>query len=106
MPKYMIQASYSVDGLKGLLSEGGTSREAAARKLIEGVGGTLESLYFTFGGDDVVAICDVPDNVSIAAAAMTIAATGAIQPRTTVLLTPAEIDAAAKKSVDYRPPGG
>ena len=105
MPKYLIQASYTEEGAKGLLREGGTGRRAAVEQLIRGLGGRLEAFYFAFGGSDVYLIADLPDNASTVAASLTIAASGAVRPKTTVLLTPEEIDQAAKKTVPYRPPG-
>jgi len=105
MPKYMIQASYTAEGVKGLLAEGGTKRREAAAKAIKSAGGKIEAFYFAFGKSDAVVIVDLPDNVSVAAASMAINATGVVTTSTTVLLTPAEVDEAAKKSVGYRAPG-
>jgi uncharacterized protein with GYD domain len=105
MAKYMIAASYTQSGVQGLLKEGGTGRRDAITKLVGSLGGSLESVYYAFGADDVFVIADVPDNVSAAAIGLTVAATGAVNLRTIVLLTPEEVDEASKKSVDYRPPG-
>lgn len=105
MPKYLIQASYTMEGIKGVLKDGGSARRAAAQQAIESVDGRLEAFYFAFGEDDVFAIFDAPDNVSLAAATLAINASGAVQTKTTVLLTPEEIDKASKKTVRYRPPG-
>ena len=105
MPKYLLHASYSAEGSKGLLKDGGTKRVNTARTLIESLGGKLESLYFAFGDTDVVAIVDLPDNASAAAASLTIAGTGALTGKITVLLTPEDIDQAARKAPSYTPPG-
>jgi uncharacterized protein with GYD domain len=105
MPKYLIQASYTQEGVKGLQSGGGSSRRDAIAALTESVGGSLESLYFAFGDSDVYVVVDLPDNQSATAVALTVNATGAVTLKTTVLLTPEEVDAAAKQSVDYQPPG-
>jgi uncharacterized protein with GYD domain len=105
MPKYMVQASYVGEGLKGLLNEGGTKRRETVAKAIEGMGGTLESFYFAYGDYDVVGIVDMPDNVSSVAFSLMVNASGVIKAKTTVLLTPEEIDQATKKTVDFRPPG-
>jgi uncharacterized protein with GYD domain len=105
MPKYLIQANYVGEGVKGLLQEGGTSRRAAVEKLIQSLGGTMEAFYYAFGETDAFVIADVPDNASMAAAALTVAASGVVALKTTVLMTPEEIDAAAKKSPAYRAPG-
>jgi len=105
MPKYLIQASYVPEGLKGLLKEGGTSRRTAVEKATKSVGGTLETFYYAFGEDDVCAIAELPDNTAAAALALTINATGLVALKTTVLLTPEEVDAAVKKTPKYRAPG-
>jgi uncharacterized protein with GYD domain len=105
MPKYLIEASYTVQGVKGIQSAGGSSRRDAIAQLAESVGGQLESFYFAFGDRDVYTVVDLPDNESATAVALTVNASGAVTVRTTVLLTPEEVDAAAKRSVDYRAPG-
>ena len=105
MPKYLLKVSYTAEGAKGLLKDGGTKRRQAATALVEGLGGKLETLYFAFGKTDAFAIADLPDNSSVAAAALALAASGAATATTTVLITPEELDQAAKKSVRYTPPG-
>jgi uncharacterized protein with GYD domain len=106
MPKFLFQASYSVDGVKGVLKEGGSARQDAIEKLVAGLGGRLEGFYFAFGGDDAFVIADLPDQQSAAAIGLGVNAAGGARVRTVVLLTPAEVDEAARKTVDYRPPGG
>jgi uncharacterized protein with GYD domain len=105
MPKYMIEATYTLEGTRGLVREGGSKRREAVKTALKSVGGKVEQFYYAFGDTDVYAIIDAPDNVSAAACATAINATGAVQVRTTVLLTPEEIDAAVKKTVKYRAPG-
>ena len=106
MPKYLLEVTYTLDGIKGVRSKGGSARSAAAKELVEGLGGKLESFYFAFGGTDVYAVADLPDNASAAAAALTVTAAGGATVRTVALLSPAEIDAATAKEAAYRPPGG
>ena len=105
MPKYLFQGSYIGEGLKGLLKEGGSKRRETVEQTVKGMGGTLEAFYYAFGEDDVFAIFDLPDNVTTAAFALTVNRTGAVRVKTTVLLTPEEVDQVTKKSIDYRPPG-
>ena len=105
MAKYLIEANYVGDGIKGLLKEGGTSRRGTVEEAARTVGGTLDAFYYAFGETDVYAIIDMPDNATTAGLALTIAASGLVTIRTTVLLTPEEIDEATKKSPAYRPPG-
>lgn len=105
MPKYLFEASYTTEGAKGVQSAGGSSRREAVAKVAESAGGTLEGFYFAFGEADAYVIVDLPDNEAAAAVAITVNTGGGATVKTTVLLTPEEIDAAAKRSVDYRPPG-
>ena len=105
MPKYLFQVSLSADGVIGTLKEGGTSRRAAIEKLIQDLGGSLEADYYAFGDTDVFIIADLPDNATSAALSMVISASGAASISTTVLIPPEEIDEAAQKTADYRPPG-
>jgi uncharacterized protein with GYD domain len=105
MPKYLIQANYVGEGIKGLLKEGGSSRRATIEKLLGSVGGRVEAFYYAFGDTDAFVTVDLPDNVTAAALSLTINATGAVTVKVTALLTPEEIDAAAKKTLAYRPPG-
>jgi uncharacterized protein with GYD domain len=105
MPKYLVQANYVGEGVKGLLKEGGSSRRAAVEKLIKSGGGKLETFYYAFGDTDLYVIMDMPDNASMASLALTVAASGIINLKTTVLMTPEELDNAAKKTPIYRAPG-
>ena len=105
MPRYLLNVNYTQDGLKGLLKEGGTSRRDLVAEMVKEQGGTLETMYFAFGSDDVVVIAELPDAASMAAVALTVSASGAATVQTTTLLTPEEIDQASKKTVTYRRPG-
>ena len=105
MPKFMFEAMYTPDGVKGVQSAGGSSREEAVAHVAESVGGKLESFYFAFGERDAYVIADLPDNEAAAAVALTVNASGAAAVKTVVLLTPKEVDGAAQRSVEYRPPG-
>jgi uncharacterized protein with GYD domain len=105
MPKYLIQANYVGDGVKGLLKEGGMSRRTATERAVKSLGGALEAFYYAFGETDAYAIVDVPDNASMAAIALTAGASGAVTVKTTVLMAPEEVDEAVKKTPSYRPPG-
>ena len=105
MPKYLVQANYVGEGVKGLLKEGGSSRRAAVENLIKSGGGKLETFYYAFGKTDLFVIADMPDNASMAAVTLMVASSGVINLKTTVLMTPEELDNAAKKTPIYRPPG-
>jgi len=105
VPKYLIQANYVGDGIKGLLKDGGTGRRAAIEKLFSSAGGKMEAFYYAFGDTDLFVIADAPDNVTAAALSLIVNAAGSATAKVTVLLTPEEIDAAAKKTASYRPPG-
>ncbi len=105
MPKYMLQGSYSADGVKGVLKDGGTGRRTAIESALKGMGGRLESIYFAFGDIDVVVIIELPDQTTAAAFALGVGSTGLVSVKTTVLLTPEEIDGAGKTTLSYRGPG-
>ncbi len=105
MPKYLITGSYTVEGARGVHAEGGSGRVTAVKKLITSLGGKVESFYFGFGGDDFYVTVDLPSNTAAAAGAMAVAAAGGASPRTVVLLTPEEVDAAMKLTPTYRAPG-
>lgn len=105
MPKYMIEASYTAEGTKGLAREGGSSRRKLVEDMLKGLNGRLEAFYYAFGTADVYAIFDVPDAVTAAALSLAVNQSGAVQVKTHVLMTPEDMDQAAKKTVTYRPPG-
>jgi uncharacterized protein with GYD domain len=104
MSKYLFIGSYTPDGARGVLKEGGTGRRGAVLELMASVGGTVEGYYFAFGGDDVYIVVDLPGPAAAAAASLAVVASGAASLRTVVLLTPEELDAAAKIKTTYRPP--
>lgn len=105
MSKYLITGSYTVQGVQGVLAEGGSGRVAAVTKLIESLGGTVESVYFGFGSDDFYVTVDLPGNTAAAAGSAVVAAAGGARARVVVLLTADEVDAAVKLSPSYRAPG-
>jgi uncharacterized protein with GYD domain len=105
MPKYLLQVSYTAEGAKGVLKDGGSKRRAAAKAVVESVGGKLESMYFAFGKTDVFCVAEMPDAATMAAAALALGASGSVTCTTTALLSAEELDQAAKKSVSYTPPG-
>ena len=106
MPKYLVTASYTLDGLKGLREKGAKSRADAVGDTIRGVGGTMESFYFAFGDADVYVVADLPDDESAAAIAFTVSAAGGARTSTVKLLTVEQADAALSLRVGYIPPGG
>ncbi|MFL5862749.1 MAG: GYD domain-containing protein [Solirubrobacteraceae bacterium] len=105
MAKYLVKASYTSEGAQGVQRAGGASRRDAVAAVAEGLGGKLDSFYFAFGETDVYVVMDLPDNQRAAAASMAVNASGGATSEVVVLLTPEDIDAAAKLSVDYRAPG-
>ena len=106
MPKYLITAEYSPEGVEGVKSKGGSSRRDAVAAAVEGLGGKLESFHFGFGEQDAYVLVDMPDNEAVSAVALTVNSAGGASMTTTVLLSPEEVDEAAQRSVDYTPPGG
>ena len=106
MAKFLIEVDYTAAGAKGILEAGGSRRKAVVEKMIKKLGGKVEAFYFTFGIRDAIVIVDIPDNVTAAAVSIAVSASGSVAYKTTVLLTPQEIDEAVKKGVAYTPPGG
>jgi uncharacterized protein with GYD domain len=105
MPKYLVTANYTPEGMKGVLAKGGVARREAVEKMVADLGGTVESFNFAFGDTDAFVIVDLPDNVSAAAVGMAVGASGMASCQTTVLLTPEDIDRAASVQATYRAPG-
>jgi uncharacterized protein with GYD domain len=105
MPKYLIEASYTADGLKGLAKDKGTGRVKAVSRAAAGLGGSVESFYFAFGDRDAILVVDLPDNVTAAGFSLAAASTGLVAVKTTPLLTADEVDRALKVRAGYKPPG-
>jgi uncharacterized protein with GYD domain len=106
MPKYLITGSYTAEGAKGLIKDGGTARREAAERVASSVGATVEAYYFAFGNDDFYLLLDAPSNAAVSAISLAVSAAGGAHARTVVLLTPEEMDAARDFKPDYTPPGG
>jgi len=105
MPKYLVQAAYTAEGLKGLLKDKASGRKQAVTHAVESLGGKLDAIYYALGDHDVLLIVDVPDLVSGAALGLRVSATGLVRTKTTALLTTEEADRALSKTVEYRSPG-
>ncbi|HXK03295.1 MAG TPA: GYD domain-containing protein [Verrucomicrobiae bacterium] len=105
MAKYLIEGSYTAEGLRGLAKDKASGRTAAVEAAIGGLGGKLECIYYAFGENDVYLICEFPDNATAAAIGLAVGASGMVRTKTTVLLSVGEVDAALAKTVAYRAPG-
>ncbi|MFC8616759.1 GYD domain-containing protein [Micromonospora purpureochromogenes] len=105
MAKFLLKSTYTVEGLKGLVKDGGTKRAEVVRKMIEEAGGRMESLHFAFAEDDTYVVCDLPDQKTVAALAVAIGATGSVRVQITPVLTPAEVDEATRMETTFTPPG-
>ena len=105
MAKYLVQVNDVGEDVKGLLKDGGSKRRAVVEQLFKSMGGTIEAFYYAFGDTDLYIIGDFPDHATVSAVVLTVTATGTVTCKTTVLLTPEEIDAASKKTPSYSPPG-
>lgn len=105
MSRYLVQAAYTAEGLKGLQKDKASGRKQAVTRAVEGLGGRLESIYYALGDYDVVLIVDMPDVISGAALGLRVSASGLVRTKTTPLLTVEEADSALGKTVDYRAPG-
>jgi uncharacterized protein with GYD domain len=105
MPTFLIKASYTAEGTRGLLKDGGTGRKEAVEALITSRGGTLRGFYYAFSDDDLYIIADLPTNADLAAVSLAINSTAGARVKANTLLDAAEIDEAVHKAVKYRPPG-
>jgi uncharacterized protein with GYD domain len=105
MSKYLIQASYTADGLKGLQKDKASGRKAAVASAIESLGGKLEATYYCFGEYDVLVIVDLPNNIAASSLSLSVSASGLVRTKTTPLLTVEEVDKALAKTSNYRAPG-
>jgi len=105
MAKFLVKASYTPEGVKGLLRSGGTARRQAVEKTVNDMGGKLEAFYFAFGDSDAFVIVSLPDSTTAAALALNINTSLLVSVTTTALLDPEDVDAAVKMSVNYRAPG-
>src|SRR5579864_5581110 len=105
MPKYLVEACYTSDGLKNLQKDRAEGRTAAIKGALQSIGGKLEAIYWSLGEYDAVVLCDLPDSSSAAALALAASASGMVRTKTTQLLTAQEVDSALAKTVQYRAPG-
>jgi uncharacterized protein with GYD domain len=105
MPKYLIQGSYTSEGIKGLVKDKASGRKAAVQSAVKNLKGKVEGFYFTFGSDDIVLIVEAPDNIAAVALSMAVGSTGLVRIRTTPLLTVEEVDQALALPSKYRAPG-
>lgn len=103
--KYLFEARYTPEGVKGVMKEGGSKRREAAEQVIKSAGGKMESFYFAFGEQDAVGIVDFPDHACAVAASGAINSSDTTIIKLTPLITPEEVDSAASKTTKYRPPG-
>ena len=105
MPKYLIQARYTIEGIQGLVKDSASGRRADVQAAVRALGGKLEAFYYAFGDDDVVVIVDLPSSIAAAALGLTTSGSGAVRVRTTPLLTVEEVDQALEIKTKYRAPG-
>lgn len=105
MAKYLAKAKYNAEGARALMKEGGSGRVAAVTKATKAIGGKVESFYFAYGGDDAFVIVDVPDEAAGLALSLAVNASGTVSLELVPLITPKQMDDAAKVTVNYRAPG-
>ena len=106
MPKFLIEATYSAEGLRGLKKDKASGRQAAVKDALASLGGKLEGIYYALGDADVYVLCEFPDHVSAAALSLAISASGLVRTKTIPLMTVEETDAALTMKPGYRAPGG
>lgn len=105
MPRYLFRANYTVEGLHGLLEEGGTGRREAVERMAESLGGAIEAFEYAFGQYDVYVLSELPDDEAATALSLRVAATGKITLDTVKLLSAEQVDEAVSRELEYRAPG-
>lgn len=105
MPKFLVAAAYTAEGLQGLQRDTASGRHAAVVEAVESVGGKLEAMYYALGADDVIMLMDLPDVAAAAALGVTASGSGMVRSHATALLTIAEMDQALARRPDFRAPG-
>ena len=105
MPLYLWRATYTAEGTKGLLKDGGSKRREVVEQMVTKAGGKLHAFYFAMGKADLYIIVELPDLATAVSLSLAVSASGSANIRTIVLVTPEEMDSATKKSVTYRAPG-
>lgn len=105
MQHYLFQGSYSTEGWQALVKNP-QNRFDAIRPAVEKLGGKIDHGWLAFGEHDIVAILQMPDNVTAAALAIAFNAGGALKTaKTTPLLSTEQAVEAMKKAATcgYRP---
>jgi uncharacterized protein with GYD domain len=105
MPKFLIEGSYTAEGLKGLAKDKASGRQAVLNELLASLGGKIEGMYYALGDADVYVFCDCPDHVTAAALSLAASSTGLIRTKTIALMTVEETDRALNMKPAYRAPG-
>ena len=106
MPKFLVAATYTAEGLRGLQKDGASGRLAAVVQAVESVGGKLESMHYALGPEDVIMLMDLPDAAAAAALSVAASGSGMVRSRATALLTVAEMDDALARHPQFKAPGG
>ena len=105
MARFMFKVSYSQQGMQGVMKEGAANRRTFIEKMAAEMGGSITSFDFAFGATDVYAIAEMPDEITAAAVATAVGASGTGSIETVVLLSAEDLDRAIAKNVPYRAPG-
>ncbi|MFD2764336.1 GYD domain-containing protein [Micromonospora eburnea] len=105
MPKFLLESTFTIDGVRGLVNDGGSKRAEVIREAVAAIGGRTESVHFSFGKYDTYVVCDLPDHKTAAALTIAIRAAGGVHTRITPVLTPEEVDEATRMKLTYQAPG-
>ena len=105
MPKYLMETTYTPEGVRALQKDKASARREAVIKLLQSVDGKLEAFYYAMGDRDVISIVELPDATTAAAVSLTGSATGLFKVTTTALLSVEEVDRALARKLTIRAPG-
>lgn len=106
MPRYLVLASYNETGKQALASQP-QDRVAGVRRAVEELGGSLDSFDFAMGDHDVVATCELPDDVAAVTLSLLVQKAGHLKDfSTTRLISPEEMMRAMEQAsgMQYQAP--
>jgi uncharacterized protein with GYD domain len=107
MPQYLYQVAYTSESLAAQIKNPQDRLELVGKQIADAVGAKITGGGYSYGEYDISVIVEAPDEVTMAAVALAIAAGGAVKAaKTTPLLSGPQWVAALKKapavSAQYR----
>lgn len=102
MGHYFVEGSFTAAAAKSLVAAPG-DRSVVAKTLVESMGGTFHSYFFTFGDSDDIVLAEFPDDTAAMATGIALGASGAFsKSKVTKLMTRSEAQAAMTRAQDAK----